>query len=104
MSKQINYDGDHFKGADLALQPFPLAIYYVWKIGHMSQIRDIGKSLLIEMFYKTILSKFSGIDAAKAEEPIEKYGEDCLMAICNLKLIDDLGHSDVVIYKNFRKP
>ena len=80
---------DHAKGADLALQSFPHASYYVWKIGQMSQIRDIGKSLFIEMFYKTILSKFSGIDAAKADEPIEKYGEDCLLAIRNLKLIVD---------------
>ena len=43
--------------------------------------------MLIEMFYKTILSKFSGIDAAKAEEPIGEYGEDYLIAISSLNTI-----------------
>lgn len=69
-----------------------------WKISQLSQIRDIGKCMLIEMFYKTILSKFSGIDAAKAEEPIGEYGEDYLIAISSLKLTVDLGYSNVVIY------
>lgn len=55
------------------------------------------------MFYKTIPSKSSGIDAAKAEEPMDKSGEDCLMAVRNLKLTVDVGHPGVVLYQEFQK-
>jgi len=75
----------HFRKALAELEPFSFAEDPLCEIFQLSQSRKLGKSVLLEIFYKAILSKFS---AGTAEDVEPKYAKDFLTAIHQLQLTD----------------
>jgi hypothetical protein len=72
----------------------------LWEINQLSQSRELGKCVLVEIFYKAILSKFN---AETAEDVEPKYEKDFLTAIHQLQLTDPAEHSSVVLPKSLQQ-
>ena len=58
--------------------------------------------MLVEMYHRKILSKLSIMASTESEKAGKQYGEDFLSAVSSLKLIVNVGNSNVVLYEEFQ--
>ena len=82
----------HFITISLELRSFSFTGNPLWSINQLTQSDGTGKCILIEIFYKAILSKFN---TETAEDVVQQYATNFLMAINQLRFIDHIEISSI---------